>query len=161
MDNDDGKDSVRLGEIDSMWSFIKHIDWTEPWLLSLVAFHLFCLIITIITRKYNNFQIILFLIMLLMIYLSEYLNEYAAKHYRMFSRLQYFDSSGLFISVVYNIPLLINCLVMICIWLHTAAHMIVTVKRGQLKERLQAPIEGTSETAGTLPEKNDESKKKD
>ena len=32
---------------------------------------------------------------------------------RMFSRLQYFDSSGLFITLVYNVPLLINCLVMI------------------------------------------------
>nr|XP_054752487.1 transmembrane protein 18-like [Lytechinus pictus] len=161
MEKDQFKDAIRVGEIDGMWSFLSHIDWSEPWLISLIAFHLFCLIITIITRRYNNFQIILFLIMLLMIYLSEYLNQYAAKHYRMFSRLQYFDSGGLFISVVYNVPLLINCLVMICIWLHTAAHMVVSVKRGKLKEKAKSQEMQSLETEDQPVEKDEDSKKKD
>ena len=34
-------------------------------------------------------------------------------HGRKFTRQQYFDSSGLFISIVFSVPILINCLVIV------------------------------------------------
>lgn len=49
----------------------------------------------------------------LLVYFSENINELAAIHWRSFSRQQYFDSNGLFISTVFSIPILLNCMLMI------------------------------------------------
>lgn len=48
-----------------------------------------------------------------MVYFSESLNELAARHWSSFSRQQYFDSQGLFISVVFSVPLLLNCMILV------------------------------------------------
>lgn len=72
---------------------------------------------------------------------SEQLNTLAAKHWRMFSQEQYFDSHGLFISVVYSGPLLFNCFLMTVLWLWTAGKMLIVVKRGQLKEQRKREAE--------------------
>lgn len=49
----------------------------------------------------------------LLVYFSENINELAAIHWKSFSRQQYFDSNGLFISTVFSIPILLNCMLMI------------------------------------------------
>ena len=41
---------------------------------------------------------------------------------RMFAREQYFDSAGLFITVVYSGPILLNCFIMTVIIFFTIAH---------------------------------------
>lgn len=46
-------------------------------------------------------------------YFSETINELGAEHWQSFSRQQYFDSNGLFISTVFSIPILLNCMLMI------------------------------------------------
>lgn len=48
-----------------------------------------------------------------LIYFSEYFNEVAARNWQSFSRQQYFDSNGLFISTVFCIPMLLNCMILI------------------------------------------------
>lgn len=35
------------------------------------------------------------------------------KLFRVFSRQQYFDSKGLFISIVFSVPILMNCMIMV------------------------------------------------
>lgn len=65
--------------------------------------HLVCLL----------FRSIFCLFTVLLVYFSETINELAAIHWRSFSRQQYFDSSGLFISTVFSIPILLNCMLMI------------------------------------------------
>lgn len=49
----------------------------------------------------------------LLVYFSESINELASENWRVFSRQQYFDSNGLFISVVFSIPILLNCMLMV------------------------------------------------
>ena len=48
-----------------------------------------------------------FLILVLTVYIAEDLNEYLANHHKAFTRHQYFDSSGLFISLFMSTPLLL------------------------------------------------------
>lgn len=48
-----------------------------------------------------------------MVYFSEQLNAYAAHNWKVFSRQQYFDSKGLFISIVFSVPILLNCMLMV------------------------------------------------
>ncbi|XP_039275216.1 transmembrane protein 18-like, partial [Nilaparvata lugens] len=49
----------------------------------------------------------------LLVYFSENINELAANNWRIFSKQQYFDSKGLFISIVFSVPILLNCMIMI------------------------------------------------
>jgi len=43
---------------------MKQIDWYEPWLWFLIAFHLLCMTATVVTVMFNhhNTQIVLFLV---------------------------------------------------------------------------------------------------
>jgi len=111
------------------------VDWSEPWLIGLITFHAVTFLCIVNTRKYTNFQGILFLCLLGLAFASEQLNILGAKHWRMFSQEQYFDSQGLFITVVYSGPILFNCFVMTVLWLWTAGKMLIVVKKGQLKEQ--------------------------
>ena len=43
---------------------------------------------------------------MLTVYIAEDLNEYFAKNHKLFTKHQYFDSSGLFISLMMSMPLL-------------------------------------------------------
>lgn len=91
---------------------------------------------------------------------------------RTFAREQYFDSNGLFITVVLSTPILLNCIVLLVslvdgccraqhlnlalpislfstnlqsIWLMQASSMLVKVKRAELKHK-QAANKTTSST---------------
>lgn len=50
------------------------------------------------------------------VYFSESINEYAAQNWKTFSKQQYFDGNGLFISTVFSIPILLNCMLLIVSW---------------------------------------------
>lgn len=64
----------------------------------------------------------------LLVYFSENINELAAIHWRSFSRQQYFDSNGLFISTVFSIPILLNCMLMIVSATETTGNYCVQLK---------------------------------
>lgn len=132
-----GKEWIDTNQIDGVWEFVKAIDWSEPWLIGLIVFHVTTLLLIAGTRRYTNFQVVLFLCLLCLAFVSEQLNVLGAKHWRAFSREQYFDSFGLFISVVHAGPILFNCFVLTVMWLWTAGKMLIVVKRGQLKEQRQ------------------------
>ena len=55
----------------------------------------------------RNILIQSILILVLTVYIAEDLNEYLANHHKAFTRHQYFDSSGLFISLFMSTPLLL------------------------------------------------------
>lgn len=81
--------------------------------MGLVAFHIFLTTFTVMTRNHHTTQAVLFVLLLLTVRSSETINQYAAKNWQSFSRQQYFDSQGLFISVVFSMPVLFNCMMMV------------------------------------------------
>ncbi|XP_039314081.1 transmembrane protein 18 isoform X2 [Solenopsis invicta] len=87
----------------------------------------------LMTRNHANFQIILFLVLLLLVYFSESINEVAATNWMIFSRQQYFDSQGMFISIVFSVPILINCMIMVASWLYQSSQLMTFLKRAQLR----------------------------
>ncbi|KAF5895005.1 transmembrane protein 18, partial [Clarias magur] len=99
--------------ITSTWTFLQSIQWSEPWLICLISFHIMCFAFTILTCRFYRLQIVQFLLMVVMVYSAEYLNEIAAKNWRSFSNFQYFDSKGMFISLVYSVPLLFNTMIIV------------------------------------------------
>ncbi|KAG1659797.1 Transmembrane protein 18 [Nymphon striatum] len=125
--------TIRTDEINGVWTFLMSIDWSDPWLRVLIGLHILILTITILTRHRSNIQASLFFVLLLLVYFSEHINKLGARHWKYFSREQYFDSKGLFISFVFSAPLLINCLIMVANWTYQSANLLVCVKQKQLK----------------------------
>ncbi|XP_063407632.1 transmembrane protein 18-like isoform X1 [Mytilus trossulus] len=119
---------IRVDEIQGLWTYLASIDWTDPWFRYLLLFHVICCLTTIVIRKKSNIQFIYFGFLIVMVYLSEYINEWAAKNYKSFSRQQYFDSNGLFISTVFSTPILINCLIMVIMWLLNMSKLMSEVR---------------------------------
>ncbi|XP_013111509.1 transmembrane protein 18 isoform X1 [Stomoxys calcitrans] len=128
---------VEVNEITDYWSFLMSIDWWDPWLIGLIMMHILTTTTTLMTRNNTNFQIFLFLILLSAVYFSESINEYAAMNWRSFSKQQYFDSNGLFISTVFSIPILLNCMILIGAWLYNSTQMMAKLKVAQLKDKLR------------------------
>ncbi|KAG8042264.1 hypothetical protein G9C98_004898 [Cotesia typhae] len=69
---------IATDTIDGVWPFLQSIEWKDPWLAILLAFHVAVTMTALMTRNHANFQIILFLILLLLVYFSESINEVAA-----------------------------------------------------------------------------------
>lgn len=124
---------VNGDEIVDYWGYLKSIDWYDPWLITLILVHIGTTTTAICTRNHSLFQVILFLVLLLLVYFSETINELAARHWTTFSRQQYFDSNGLFISTVFSIPILLNCMLMIGNWLYNSTQLMSKLKIAQLK----------------------------
>nr|XP_053628264.1 transmembrane protein 18-like isoform X1 [Cherax quadricarinatus] len=125
-----GPEFIRTDQVTDLWSFLQttavrvplpnkfitirnNIDWSEGWLVGLVVFHIFLTTFTVMTRNHHTTQAVLFFLLLLTVRSSETINQYAAKNWQSFSRQQYFDSQGLFISVVFSMPVLFNCMMMV------------------------------------------------
>ncbi|CAK9297524.1 unnamed protein product [Gordionus sp. m RMFG-2023] len=123
----------KLNEIDGVWTFLKSVDWSEKWLQGLICFHLGCLILTYSLCKYHNIQAIYFAILLSIVYFAENINKYGAIYWKNFSNHQYFDSNGVFISLVLSAPILINCLLIICNWLWNASLLLNNIRNNRSK----------------------------
>ncbi|KAE8714271.1 putative Malectin/receptor protein kinase family protein [Hibiscus syriacus] len=76
---------------DNFIGFFHAIDWKEPWLMSLLAFHVVLLITTIFSRKNTNFQMCLFLLTLLGVYFAESLNRLLGDNWKKFATQNYFE----------------------------------------------------------------------
>ncbi|RNA02818.1 transmembrane 18 [Brachionus plicatilis] len=104
--------------IDGVLSFLRAIDWSQKWLCGLLLFHLATLLSIVFSRRCSNFQVFLFFALVTLCYGSERLNELGANHWHHFALEQYFDSGGFFISIVFSSPIIINCALLLILWLY-------------------------------------------
>ncbi|KAG7509438.1 hypothetical protein JOB18_044334 [Solea senegalensis] len=128
----DGFSNLR---ITSIWSFLMSVQWSEPWLIVLMVSHVVCLFVTVVTCRYYRAQICHFLLMVALVYGAEHLNELAAMNWRSFSNFQYFDSKGMFISLVFSIPLLLNTVIIVMVWVYRTFSTMTELKTLQLKRK--------------------------
>ncbi|KAG8309702.1 Transmembrane protein 18 [Homalodisca vitripennis] len=100
-----------------------------------------------------GFQICL-LLPVLLVYFSENINEVASTHWRTFSRQQYFDNKGLFISLVFSVPILLNCMIMVSGWLYQSSQLMTQLRQAQLRQnqRRQTPPYDSS-SQGSCPQR--------
>ncbi|XP_077599871.1 transmembrane protein 18 [Stigmatopora nigra] len=128
----DGFSNLR---ITSIWTFLMSVKWSEPWLICCVSLHIMCLCLTLLTCKFYRAQICHFLLIIALVYSAEYLNELAAMNWRSFSEFQYFDSKGMFISLVFSIPLLFNAVIIVAVWVYRTFSTMAELKTLQLKRK--------------------------
>ena len=74
----------------------------------LLSFHVVLLLIAISTRNWPNFQIVLFITLSAAVFCAQYINEFGNSHWKEFATQNYFDSNGLFISVLFSAPILVT-----------------------------------------------------
>ncbi|CAJ1947888.1 unnamed protein product [Sphenostylis stenocarpa] len=123
---------------DNFMGFIHAVDWKEPWIMGLVGFHAVLVLVTIISRKKTDFQMFLFLLTLAGVYLAETLNKFLGKNWKSFSGQNYFDPSGLFMSILWSGPLLIISMIILINTLVSLCYLIVKWKRAELRHRARA-----------------------
>ncbi|BFZ21587.1 hypothetical protein BsWGS_24626 [Bradybaena similaris] len=122
---------IKTTQITGIWTYLETVDWSDPWFSALLAFHILTFLVTFITRTRQMLQAVHFGALFVLVYSAETLNEIAAKNWKLFSRQQYFDSKGMFISLVWSAPLLMNCLIIVMMWILTSAQLMVAT--GKLK----------------------------
>ncbi|WCJ44114.1 Transmembrane protein 18 [Euphorbia peplus] len=120
---------------DNFIGFFHAIDWTEPWLISLLGFHFTLLIVSIFSRKHINFQMCLFLLALGGVYFAERLNKILAGNWKSFAKQNYFDPHGVFLSSLWSGPLLAIAIIVLINTLSSLCHLIVRWKRAELRHR--------------------------
>uniref|UniRef100_A0A0B6ZAK7 Transmembrane protein 18 n=1 Tax=Arion vulgaris TaxID=1028688 RepID=A0A0B6ZAK7_9EUPU len=124
---------IKTTQITGIWSYLETVDWTDPWFSALLGFHVLTCFVTFITRNRQMWQALHFGILLFMVYSAESLNEVAAKNWKLFSRQQYFDSKGMFISLVWSSPLLMNSLIIVMLWILNSSQLMVMTGRLKLQ----------------------------
>ncbi|KAH7286281.1 hypothetical protein KP509_33G067000 [Ceratopteris richardii] len=120
---------------ESLLAFLHAVDWTEPWLISLLFSHLVVLIIAIKTRKNNNVQTGIFFTALFCVYMAERLNKWLSHRWTLFARQPYFDHHGVFMSSVWSGPLLLIACIILVNGLLSLSSLIIKWKRAELRHR--------------------------
>mmetsp|Transcript_8018 Transcript_8018/g.14930 ORF Transcript_8018/g.14930 Transcript_8018/m.14930 type:complete len:136 (+) Transcript_8018:135-542(+) len=115
--------------------FIHAVDWTEQWILALIAAEVLLLVLVLATRRHTTPQALLFILLGLVIYLARHINSFCERNWRMFSNQNYFDPQGLFISVMLSGPLLIINAIIVVNHLIVLCGLMVKVKRAELKAK--------------------------
>ena len=125
---------ARTEFIHDVMGFVHAIDWSERWLLGLAAFHCWTWIVAIMLRSADA-QMVLLIALLGAVYSAEWLNTFAREHWQEFAGQNYFDKRGVFISVMYSMPLLCLAFFVLISGLRNAGKLLVKVKRKELRQK--------------------------
>lgn len=129
--------------------FTHAVNWSEDrWIFLIALFHIMALASVIYFKSSSTAQIILLLIFSLILYCLEIINEIAEQNWVLFSTQNYFDAhgkklsfifivSGIFLGVCVAMPLLGIMGFQVLSALYYSAHLLVTVKKNELKLKKQ------------------------
>ena len=112
--------------------YVTHINWTEPFVLALVAFHISMLVVLFASRSRVVVQNTIFFLSVVIVFNAEKLNSFLSRNWHMFAREDYFDESGAFISLMVSLPLLLNMLIVLVNYAVLFMQTLVVMQREKL-----------------------------
>lgn len=125
---------------DHIMAFKTAITWSEPFIIGLIVFQLtmFCMCLWVSNRNRSMPVRVSFLVLLgALVRSAEYINSYAAKHWQDWNITQnYFDQHGIFVSIMFCTPLLLDCLLMLILFIREAGQLLVQVKTMEMKKKM-------------------------
>eukprot|EP01023_Acetabularia_acetabulum_P057581 TRINITY_DN6717_c0_g4_i1.p1 TRINITY_DN6717_c0_g4~~TRINITY_DN6717_c0_g4_i1.p1 ORF type:complete len:181 (+),score=11.55 TRINITY_DN6717_c0_g4_i1:39-545(+) len=138
---------------DATLGFFYAIDWTEPWIIAILVTHALLLILVLIFRKNIQIQSVLFCFMMLIVFGAQKLNELGQKNWEQFSKQDYFDDHGFFISMVVSMPMIVVMLLVVINYLISVSKLLVKMKRQQLRHQMRQRAEGATANGGVVNKK--------
>jgi hypothetical protein len=151
--------------MDHFQAFKSAITWSEPFIYSLVAFQVVIfLLCLVVSRKGTGVapRLTIMVFIGILVRSAEWLNGIGARNWEKCCTQNYFDRKGIFIGIMLCGPLLVNCLMLLMMFVREAGQLLVNLKTTELKKKKgKGSQQGDSSTAGSRKKKDKANKKKD
>lgn len=166
------------GVTGALGDFIRAVDWSEPFFRYLAAFHVLTYALVWRGGRSTTGALVSLVVLMVLVLSASHLNDLGSAHHTDIFRKKtleenqgnllapahtnYFDASGIFISAVFSAPLVLLAFATQIRLFAQAGSMMVTIKKGQLREQRKQPqvdAGGEGKTQGKKKKKAD--KKKD
>mmetsp|Transcript_27752 Transcript_27752/g.31907 ORF Transcript_27752/g.31907 Transcript_27752/m.31907 type:complete len:176 (+) Transcript_27752:48-575(+) len=116
--------------------FFAAVDFSEPFVIGLITFHIIICIVLWKTRKNLTVQMGFQLCLLGLCQCTEYINSFLSQHWELLAGQNYFDESGFFLSMTFQLPLLMMALYVTVNAIYNAGSMLIKYKRLQIRKEL-------------------------
>ncbi|GMI02715.1 hypothetical protein TrVE_jg6940 [Triparma verrucosa] len=135
---------------DAFNAFTSAINFTEDgwWISLIIFFHVVTFLVILSSRKRSNFQVFTFVVLAAITRGTEYINKYFRDCYvtsgvpivggcliGSFSSQNYFDERGVFASVFWGGPMLVNLCALVFNMLWEAKELLIEVKTIEVKRK--------------------------
>mmetsp|Transcript_20524 Transcript_20524/g.61782 ORF Transcript_20524/g.61782 Transcript_20524/m.61782 type:complete len:170 (+) Transcript_20524:523-1032(+) len=121
------------GMLDALKGFAAAVDWTERWIMYLLAFEVFLLTTAVIKRNNQAVTASIFVLIVAIVSNLERLNGFGSRHWKKFAGQNYFDEHGVFMGAMLGAPLLLIMFIILITYLLQLASLLVKMKRSQLR----------------------------
>jgi hypothetical protein len=118
-------------------AFRSAITWSETFILSLVAFQIFMFFLVLWSSRKDRGLTVRVTVMVfigVLVRSAEWLNEIGARNWESISTQNYFDKRGIFLGIMLCGPLLVDCVIMLLMFVKEAGQLLIEVKTEQLKK---------------------------
>lgn len=124
---------------DQFQAFKAAITWGEPFILSLLCFHIIVFFVNIFVMRSGNLvgRFILIGFLALVIRCAEVFNHYGSSNWEKIATQNYFDKNGVFVSLMLSVPLLLIGFIHLIALLRESKNLLIEVKTLQLKDKLK------------------------
>jgi hypothetical protein len=149
-------------------AFRSAITWSETFILSLIAFQItmFFLCLWVARKDRGLTPRITFMVFVGgLVRSAEWLNSWGNRNWESFSTQDYFDKRGIFVGIMVCAPLLVDCFIMLFMFLREASQLLVSVKREQFSRQRKGEKEAGKEakaiTTGNPKKRSTKTRKED
>jgi hypothetical protein len=150
--------------MDHFQAFKSAITWSEPLIYSLLIFQITMFLLCIWVSRPNRGsapRIVLLVLIFVVVRSAEYLNGWGARNWESFCTQNYFDRKGIFVGIMLCGPLLMDCFLLLLMFLREASQLLIKVKRRELRKGKEPEKKKKEGSVGNPKKKNKATKKED
>ncbi|KAK8818580.1 hypothetical protein WA538_003893 [Blastocystis sp. DL] len=138
----------------TLLTFYKSIDWSETWIRCAVVVMVLWFVMILVFRNSFFFQFVAFIVDSSLVFGAKGLNSLGRKYWKHFSKTNYFDQDGFFISFFFSLPILLITTVQILFILYSIIRMSVDIRRFRILEKKHKELEEIQQQVARLEREN-------